>query len=52
MCVCVCVDGFDGENATAKSAWSHGVVVITLDFESSNPSSSLGGTCDRYFSST
>jgi hypothetical protein len=25
--------------------WFHGLVVRTLDSESSNPSSSLGGTC-------
>ena len=24
--------------------WSHGVMVSTLDFESSDPSSNLGGT--------
>ena len=26
--------------------WSHGVMVSTLDFESSDPSSNLGGTSD------
>ena len=30
---------------------SHGVIVSTLDFESSDPSSSLGGTLSLYFSS-
>ena len=25
-------------------SWSHGVMVSTLDFESSDPSSNLGGT--------
>ena len=25
--------------------WFHGVTVSTLDFESSDPSSNLGGTC-------
>ena len=29
---------------------SHGVMVSTLDFESSDPSSSLGGTCKAFFS--
>ena len=29
--------------------WSHGVMVSTLDFESSDPSSSLGGTCGSQF---
>ena len=28
---------------------SHGVMVSTLDSESSDPSSSLGGTCDVFF---
>ncbi len=27
------------------SAWFHGVTVSTLDFESSDPISNLGGTC-------
>lgn len=27
-----------------RSGWSHGVMVSTLDFESSDPSSNLGGT--------
>ena len=34
--------------------WSHGVMVSTLDFESSDPSSNLGGTsqfCDYFLSS-
>ena len=30
--------------------WSHGVMVSTLDFESSDPSSNLGGTLVRYAS--
>ena len=29
--------------------WSHGVMVSTLDFESNDPSSSLGGTCFFFF---
>ena len=35
-------------NARRKNAWSHGVMVSTLDSESSDPSSNLGGTY-RYF---
>ena len=30
--------------APIADRWSHGVMVITLDFESSGPSSNLGGT--------
>ena len=29
--------------------WSHGVMVSTLDFESSDPSSNLGGTFTKPF---
>ena len=29
-------------------SWSHGVVVSTLDFESSDPSSNLGGTSEVF----
>lgn len=29
---------------TATKVWFHGVMVSTLDFESSDPSSNLGGT--------
>ena len=29
--------------------WSHGVMVSTLDSESSDPSSNLGGTCLSFF---
>ena len=32
------------KSRTGPAAWSHGVMVSTLDFESSDPSSSLGGT--------
>ena len=28
-----------------STTWSYGVVAITLDFESNNPSSNLGRTC-------
>ena len=35
--------------ASRKEQWSHGVMVSTLDFESSDPSSSLGGT-SQFFS--
>ena len=30
-------------------SWSHGVMVSTLDFESSDPSSNLGGTSEVFF---
>ena len=31
--------------------WSHGVMVSTLDFESSDPSSNLGGTSNIFIAS-
>uniref|UniRef100_A0A0A8XSW2 Uncharacterized protein n=1 Tax=Arundo donax TaxID=35708 RepID=A0A0A8XSW2_ARUDO len=38
----MCYDKYHPETADIK--WFHGVVVITLDFESGNPGSNPGGT--------
>ena len=35
---------YDWFGSPRKHLWSHGVMVSTLDFESSDPSSNLGGT--------
>ena len=35
-------------NSLLVNVWSHGVMVSTLDFESSDPSSNLGETCNFF----
>ena len=34
-----------GHKKALRAGWFHGVMVSTLDSESSDPSSNLGGTC-------